>query len=53
MGTRHLGRAAGPGHSAKAELWEFCSAARPADIAISWAAVFAAVAGMILLSGLG
>jgi len=53
MGTRRLGRLAHPGRSADAEFWELCVLATPADIAVSWAAVLAAVAGMILLSGLG
>lgn len=53
MDTRRLGRLAHPGRSADAELWDLCATATPADIAVSWAAVVAAVAGMILLSGFG
>jgi hypothetical protein len=52
MDTRRLGRLAHPGRSADAELWDLGATATPADIAVSWAAVFAAIAGMILLSGL-
>ncbi len=53
MDIRRLGRLAHPDRSADAEFWELCATATPADIAVSWAAVFAAVAGMILFSGLG
>ena len=53
MDTRRLGRPAQANRSADAEFWNICATATPADIAVSWAAMFAAVAGMILLSGLG
>lgn len=53
MDTRRLGRLAHPGRSADTEFWDLCVTATPADIVVSWAAMVAAVAGMILLSGLG
>lgn len=53
MDTPYHGWAAGSGRSAFPELSEICAAATPVDIVVSWAAVLAAIGGMILLSGLG
>lgn len=53
MGTRYLGRAAGSDRPAFPEVSEICTATTLADIAVAWAAVLAAIGGMILFLGLG
>ena len=53
MGTRYRGWAAVSGRPAFPEYSELCAAASPADIAVAWAAVLAAIGGMMLFSGLG
>ena len=53
MDIPYHGWAAGPGRPAFPEFSEICAAATPVDIVVAWAAVFAAIGGMILLSGLG